>query len=74
MQSAETKAPDSILRIAEVKRRTGDSTSGIYDKMAKGTFPRPVKISERAVGWLESEINELIEQRRAARDARAQQP
>ena len=71
MNLPETKTPDSILRIAEVKRRTGDSTSGIYDKMSKGTFPRPVKISERAVGWLESEINELIERRRAERDAKA---
>jgi len=29
--------------------------------MAEGKFPRPVKIGRRAVGWIEEDINQWIE-------------
>lgn len=35
---------------------TGLPTATIYDKIAKGMFPRPIKLGERSVGWLETEI------------------
>jgi prophage regulatory protein len=36
--------------------------------MRDGKFPRPIKIGDRAVGFVESELDELIEQRIAVRD------
>lgn len=55
-----------VLRIKEVKERTGLSTSSIYDLIREGRFPRQVKLGARAVGWLEREIDEWIEERRMA--------
>ena len=57
-----------ILRLAEVKQRTGRPTSSIYDSISKGEFPRPVPLGPKAVGWLESEIDLYIEQCVAERD------
>ena len=49
-----------ILRLPSVKERTSLSRSTIYFLISKGTFPKQIKIAERAVGWLESDINEWI--------------
>jgi prophage regulatory protein len=51
----------SILRRKQVELRTGLSRTGIYEKLASGEFPQPIKLGARAVGWLESEINGWIE-------------
>lgn len=42
---------EPILRAKPVLNITGDSQSGLYAKMADGTFPRPVRIGLRSVGW-----------------------
>jgi prophage regulatory protein len=52
-----------ILRMPEVKARTGLSRSTIYLFIAEGRFPKPIHLSERAVGWIESEIDDWISQR-----------
>lgn len=54
---------NKILRLEEVKSRTGRSRSSIYADIQKHSFPQPISIGERAVGWLESEINSWIESR-----------
>jgi prophage regulatory protein len=46
----------TILRRPAVENATGLEKSQIYQLMAAGTFPRPVKISSQAVGWYEDEI------------------
>jgi prophage regulatory protein len=46
----------SILRRKQVEKRTGLSRSTIYLRIQKGTFPRPINLGTRAVGWLENEI------------------
>lgn len=53
----------SILRLPQVKVRVGLSRSGIYQKISRQEFPRPVQLGARAVGWLESEIETWIEER-----------
>lgn len=58
----------TILRRDAVERVTGLPRSTIYEKMAKGDFPKPIRISPRAVGWLENEIAEWQKARIAARD------
>ena len=50
----------TILRLPTVKVRTGLSRSTIYLHIADGSFPRPLSLGARAVGWLESDIEEWI--------------
>ncbi len=52
-----------ILRLPEVSRQTGLPRSTIYALLAKNEFPLPVKLSQRSVGWVESEITTWIEDR-----------
>ena len=61
-----------ILRLPEVKKTTGLSRSTIYSRISRGTFPRPVNLGARAVGWVEAEIEEWLRQRiEASRSAEA---
>ena len=46
----------TILRRKKVETRTGLSRSTIYLRIQEGTFPRPISLGARAVGWLEHEI------------------
>lgn len=52
-----------LLRRKETLARTGLSNSSMYERIAKSTFPAPVKIGPRAVGWVESEIDDWIAER-----------
>jgi len=51
---------DSLLRIADVKRRTGLSTATIYRRVAARTFPPSVKLGEKAVAWYESDVGDFV--------------
>jgi prophage regulatory protein len=51
-----------IMRLPEVKTSTGLSRSTIYSRISEGTFPKPVKLGPRTVGWLEDEIQEWVRQ------------
>jgi prophage regulatory protein len=51
----------SILRLPAVKARTGLSRSTIYLRVAESTFPKPVSLGGRAIGWVESEIQQWLE-------------
>jgi prophage regulatory protein len=54
-----------LLRLDAVKEITGLSRSTIY---ADPSFPKSVKIGERAVAWVEDEIREWVEARIAERE------
>jgi prophage regulatory protein len=56
----------TILRRKQVEARTGLSRSTIYQHVSDGTFPKPVSLGARAVGWLESEIDAWLHERVAA--------
>jgi prophage regulatory protein len=51
---------DSLVRLHEVKRRTGLSRTTIYRRAAAGTFPKPEPISAGLVAWYESDINAWV--------------
>lgn len=53
----------TILRLPAVQSTIGLSRSTIYLRIAEGTFPRPVSLGTRAVGWLQSDIEEWLRQR-----------
>ena len=54
------------LRRREVEELTGLSRSSLYDLMAKGAFPRPIKLTGKAVAWPESAIVEWLQSRPSA--------
>ena len=58
--------PYNILRLPEVKNQTGLSRSTIYQRISEENFPKQIDLGGRAVGWLESDIQNWIEQRLAA--------
>ena len=61
--TTEVCKPNVILKRTQVQARTGVSRSGIYQKMADGKFPKSISLGPRAVGWLESSIDEWIQSR-----------
>jgi len=58
-----TRRQVRFLRLPEVLARTGLSRSTIYVRLEQGRFPRPVSLGARAVGWIETEVDEWIRQR-----------
>ncbi|MCB1816238.1 MAG: AlpA family transcriptional regulator [Candidatus Competibacteraceae bacterium] len=50
----------AILRLPAVKARTGLSRSTIYLRISEGRFPKPVSLGSRAVGWVETEIDDWL--------------
>ena len=50
-----------ILRLPAVKSRTGLSRSTIYLRVKEGTFPSPISLGARAVGWIDAEIEKWLE-------------
>ena len=55
-----TKPPIRFLRVSEVQARTSLGRSTIYRWSAEGRFPRPIHLSTRVVGWIESDIDEWL--------------
>ena len=59
----------TMLQMRDVTRLTGLSKSTIKRQVVAGTFPKPLKLSARRLGWLAQEVNawfsQLDEQRNA---------
>lgn len=54
---------NKIIRLPEVKSRTGLSRSSIYLRISKGNFPASISLGDRAVGWLEADVEQWLEER-----------
>jgi prophage regulatory protein len=54
-----------ILRMPETSHKASLGPSTIYDLVARGIFPKPIKLvpGGRAVGWFEDQIDEYLQQR-----------
>jgi len=50
----------SILRRKKLEKRVGLSRSTIYQKIQDGSFPKPINLGPRAVGWIENEIDDWL--------------
>lgn len=59
-----------IIRLPAVMALTGLSRSSIYLRMSKGHFPKNISLGERAMGWLEEEVNQWLEDKIATSKAR----
>jgi prophage regulatory protein len=51
-----------FIRLPTVTGQTGLSPSTIWSRISEGTFPAPIKIGAQAVGWIDSEVDEWMEQ------------
>jgi prophage regulatory protein len=60
MTENQHRPPLAILRRPQVEARTGMGTSLIYALMARGEFPRPIKLTAKAVGWPEHIVEAWI--------------
>lgn len=52
-----------LLRRREVEAKTGLSRSTIYQRIREKTFPLPISLGSKSVGWIKSEIDEWIAER-----------
>jgi prophage regulatory protein len=50
--------PNALLRLKDICRLVGLSRSTIYKRVSDGTFPRPLRVSERSVRWRMQDILE----------------
>lgn len=55
-----------LIRKGAVLERTALSNTSLYRLIAKGEFPKPIKLGPRAVAWVEGDIQKWIESRIAA--------
>lgn len=55
-----------VLRLRDVIAKTGLGRDTIYRGAREGWFPKPIKLSERASGWFEDEIDDEFLAKRAA--------
>lgn len=62
-----------IIRRRQVERMTALNRSTLYERIADGTFPKPIRLGTdaRSVGWVASEVQAWIAARIAERDAKA---
>jgi prophage regulatory protein len=67
MKFEDMQVRTALVRLNEVKARTGLSRSTLYAYVRDGRFPPPVTISKRCVAWVEGEIDRWIAERIAAR-------
>ena len=58
---------DRILRLRAVEVRTGLSRTSLWRLARTGKFPAPRRLGAKAIGWLESEIEEWVASRPTVR-------
>lgn len=56
-----------LLRKEQVLKSIPIGATTLYDEIAKGRFPQPIKIGSRASAWIKSEIDAWLAQRVAQR-------
>ncbi len=57
---------DRIVSPKEARHVAGDkSRSTIWRWVRAGIFPRPLRVGPNSIGWLESEIEDWLEARKA---------
>jgi prophage regulatory protein len=53
----------AFLRLAQVLKETGLSKSTVYDLVKKGDFPSSIRLADKAVGWIDTEVKAWQEDR-----------
>lgn len=60
-QSLIPTKPPRLIRMKEVKVRTGLSAPTIYRRMKVGTFPKSHRVCPSIVAWSEEEVEDWID-------------
>jgi prophage regulatory protein len=55
-----------ILRKRDVLAAIGMRPTWLHEAVKRGTFPRPVRLGARAVGWRKSEVESWLKSREVA--------
>lgn len=58
-----TLTAERLLRRAQVEQMTGLPRASIYRIMEEGKFPRPVRLTARAVAWRATDVQKWIASR-----------
>ena len=51
----------NVLRRKQLEKQLNLSRSSIYKMIADGTFPKPIKLGRRAVGWRAEDVQEWLD-------------
>ncbi len=64
---------ERLYRRPEVESRTGLKKSEIYRRVARGDFPRPLKLGRRYTAWVADDVDAWVRDqiRRARGEARS---
>lgn len=49
-----------ILRMPDTLKKTGLSRSSVYQRIRENTFPQPVRLGVRTVGFVEHEVDDFL--------------
>ncbi len=64
LRPSEWAAPISpFMRLPDVLQATGLARSTVYRMVAEHTFPAPVKLAKRAVGWRHDDVRQWSDAR-----------
>ena len=55
-----SETDERLIRLRDVKQKSGLGTSTIYRRIADGSFPAPRSLGPNTVRWLQSEIDAWI--------------
>lgn len=55
-----TKPAPTVLRFKDLCFRTKLSRSTLRAKISAGVFPAPIALGDRAIGWIESDVDKWI--------------
>ena len=55
--------PRRVLRFPELLQAVGLGETCVKDMVRRGEFPRPIKLSKRAVGWRVEDVEAWLESR-----------
>ena len=50
-----------FIRLPAVISKTGLSRSSLYLRMSNGEFPQSISLGSRAVGWLDTDIEQWLD-------------
>ena len=62
-RSPEEIMTTKLLTLRDVMRMTALSRSAVYALMGPSRFPKPIRISSRAVRWVEQEVLDFVASR-----------
>ena len=65
--TTDKKPPLRFLRLSEVAARVGLNKRTLQRMVKDESFPKPVRLHERSIGFVEAEVEEWMESRMADR-------